>query len=414
MTCHPRNSLNLYQLTDRPYALLCVVCFAEVISMLSFAAWPLFLVKLQPLWGLSNFSVGWVSGAYFIGYVFATPVLVGLTDRYDAKYIYIFSTLIAAVGAFGFALTAQGFWSAGFCWGLVGAGLAGTYMPGLQILNARLDDDHRLRLLPYYTSAFGIGTGLSFFVMGWLYSYADWTSAFIYAGLGSLSTGLLVSAVIRPQPLKNESDAPRRHPLDFRPAFRNAAAMRYILSYGAHNFELFAFRGWLFAYLIFAAGYYGVQLSAEWLSGLISVMAFIGMVASVYGAKLCLSHGRAKMISRFGLASFIMAVLFSLSGHISFAFVLLCAAAYNITIMLDSASLTAGTVSKASPQDRGATLAVHTMIGFCGSAAGAPATGLVLDLSGGQTTLMAWSAALVCMGLGSALVWMILRHNKFS
>ena len=252
MTRHPRSFFTLYHLTDRPYALLCVVCFAEVISMLSFAAWPLFLVKLQPLWGLSNFSVGWVSGAYFIGYVFATPVLVGLTDRYDAKYIYIFSTLIAAVGAFGFALTAQGFWSAAFCWGLVGAGLAGTYMPGLQILNARLDDDHRLRLLPYYTSAFGIGTGLSFFVMGWLYSYADWTSAFIYAGFGSLSTGLLVSAVIRPQPVKNESDVLRRHPLDFRPAFRNAAAMRYILSYGAHNFELFAFRGWLFAYLVFA------------------------------------------------------------------------------------------------------------------------------------------------------------------
>ena len=414
MTCHPRFFSTFYHLTDRPYVLLSVVCFAEVISMLSFAAWPLFLVKLQPLWDLSNFSVGWISGAYFIGYVCATPVLVGLTDRYDAKYIYIFSTLIAAAGAFGFALTAQGFWSAAFCWGIVGAGLAGTYMPGLQILNARLDDDQRLRLLPYYTSAFGIGTGLSFFIMGWLYSYADWTSAFIYAGAGSLLTGLLISAVIRPQPAKRESDAPRRHPLDFRPAFKNAAAMRYILSYGAHNFELFAFRGWLFAYLIFAAAYYGVQLSAEWLSGLISAMALIGMVSSVYGARISLSHGRARMISRFGLASFVMAALFSLSGHVNFAFVLLCAAAYNITIMLDSASLTAGTVSKASAQDRGATLAVHTMIGFCGSAAGAPATGLVLDLSGGQTSLMAWSTTLVCMGLGSALVWVMLHRNKVS
>ena len=382
--------------------------------MLSFAAWPLFLVKLQHLWGLSNFSVGWVSGAYFMGYVLATPVLVGLTDRYDAKYIYIFSTLIATVGAFGFALTAQGFWSAAFCWGLVGAGLAGTYMPGLQILNARLEDEYRLRLLPYYTSAFGVGTGLSFFIMGWLYSYADWQSAFIYAGVGSLLTGLLVSVLIRPQPVTSENDALHRHPFDFRPAFRNSAAMRYILSYGSHNFELFAFRGWLFAYFIFAAGYYEVQLSAEWLSGLISIMAFVGMVASVYGAKLCLSYGRAKVISRFGLASFIMAILFSLSGHVSFAFVLLCAAAYNITIMLDSASLTAGTVSKANVKDRGATLAVHTMIGFCGSAAGAPATGLVLDLSGGQTSLIAWSATLICMGLGSALVWLILRRNKLS
>ena len=85
MTRNPHFFQTLYHLTDRPYALLSVVCFAEVISMLSFAAWPLFLVKIQPLWDLSNFSVGWISGSYFIGYVLATPVLVGLTDRYDAK-----------------------------------------------------------------------------------------------------------------------------------------------------------------------------------------------------------------------------------------------------------------------------------------------------------------------------------------
>lgn len=382
--------------------------------MLSFAAWPLFLVKLQPLWGLSNFSVGWVSGAYFIGYVCATPFLVGLTDRFDSKHIYIISTGITAAGAFGFALFAGEFWSAAICWSLVGAGLAGTYMPGLQILNARLDDNQRLRLLPYYTSAFGVGTGLSFFVMGWLYSYTDWQSAFIYASIGSLLSGVVIGALIRPQPVTTILSSNRRHPLDFRPAFRNIAAMRYVLSYGAHNFELFAFRGWLFAYLIFAAGYYGVQLSTEWLSGLISMMAFIGMIASVYGAKISLSHGRAKMISRYGLASLVMAVLFSLSGNVSFTFVLLCAAFYNITIMLDSASLTAGTVSKAQPHDRGATLAVHSMIGFCGSAAGAPATGLVLDLFGGQTSQTAWSATFICMGLGSALVWLILRRNMRS
>jgi len=99
-------------------------------------------------------------------------------------------------------------------------------------------------------------------------------------------------------------------------------------------------------------------------------------------------------------------------AFVHFAFVLLCAATYNITIMLDSASLTAGTVSKATAQDRGATLAVHTMIGFCGSAVGAPITGLMLDLSGGQTSLLAWSATLVCMGLGSALVWLILLRNN--
>lgn len=405
-------SHRFYRLTEKPYALLAVVCLAETVSMLSFAAWPLFLVKLQPLWGLSSFSTGWISGSYFIGYVCATPVLVGLTDRFDAKNIYLFSSVVAAAGALCFALLADGFWSAALSWGLVGAGLAGTYMPGLQILNARLNDTDRLRLLPYYTSAFGVGTGLSFFVMGWLFSHADWQTAFFCATVGSLLAAVLIGCLIRPVPVIRDKDGPQRHPLDFRPAIKNAAAMKYILSYGAHNFELFAFRGWLFAFLVFAAGYHQVHLSAAWLSGLISVMALIGMAASVYGAKLCLAHGRAKLISRFGLISFFMAVLFSLSGYVNFSFVLFCAALYNITIMLDSASLTAGTVSEARTEDRGATLAVHSMIGFCGGALGAPATGLVLDMSGGQTNLSAWAATLAAMGIGSALVWFILRRQK--
>ena len=407
----PLFPVQLYWLTDKPYALLVAVCLAETVSMLSFAAWPLFLVKLQPVWGLSSFSTGWVSGAYFIGYVCATPVLVGLTDRFDAKNIYLFSSLIAAAGALCFALLADGFWSAALSWGLVGAGLAGTYMPGLQILNARLNDDNRIRLLPYYTSAFGVGTGLSFFVMGWLYSHADWQTAFFCASAGSLLAAVIIGLLIRPEPVIRDMNRPQRHPLDFRPALKNAAAMRYILSYGAHNFELFAFRGWLFAFLIFAAAHHQAHLSSAWLSGLISVMALIGMAASVYGAKLCLAHGRAKLIARFGLASFAVAVLFGLSGYVSFTFVLFCAALYNITIMLDSASLTAGTVSEARPEDRGATLAVHSMIGFCGGALGAPATGLVLDMAGGQTELMGWSATLAAMGTGSAVVWLILRRR---
>ena len=162
-----------YFLTAHPVALLAIVCLAEVLSMVSFAAWPLFLVDLQPLWGLSNFATGWVSGAYFIGYVLATPVLVGLTDRIDAKYIYIFASFLAIIGALCFALFASDFWSAALSWALVGAGLAGTYMPGLQILNARLEAESRIKLLPYYTSAFGVGTGLSFFLMGWVYTYTS-------------------------------------------------------------------------------------------------------------------------------------------------------------------------------------------------------------------------------------------------
>ena len=80
--------------------------------------------------------------------------------------------------------------------------------------------------------------------------------------------------------------------------------------------------------------------------------------------------------------------------------------------MLDSASLTAGTVSRANEHDRGALLAVHTIIGFGGAALGAPAIGFVLDKAGGETDLHGWAIALMTTGLGSALVWLILRRRQ--
>ena len=400
-----------YFLTAHPVALLAIVCLAEVLSMVSFAAWPLFLVDLQPLWGLSNFSTGWVSGAYFIGYVLATPVLVGLTDRIDAKYIYIFASFLAIIGALCFALFASDFWSAALSWALVGAGLAGTYMPGLQILNARLEAESRIKLLPYYTSAFGVGTGLSFFLMGWIYTYTSWQNAFLLAAIFSLIAAFLITLTIRPAPPAQAENSARRHPLDFRPAFKNKAALGYIFAYGAHNFELFAYRGWLFAYLIFAAGTYQISINAASLSTLISIFAIIGMSASIIGASFCLRYPRARTISRFGALSALTAILFGLSGFIDFYLILALALLFNITIMLDSASLTAGTVSAASEHDRGALLAVHTIIGFGGAALGAPTIGFVLDIAGGETDITAWSIALMTIGLGSALVWLILRRR---
>ena len=54
--------------------------------MLSFAAWPLFLVKLQPLWGLSNFSTGWVGGpislAMSVQHLFWSALQTGLMPKY--------------------------------------------------------------------------------------------------------------------------------------------------------------------------------------------------------------------------------------------------------------------------------------------------------------------------------------------
>ncbi len=384
--------------------------------MASFAIWPVFLVTLGGEWDLSNVEIGWISGAYFIGYVAATPVLVGLTDSIDAKRIFIGGSLATAIGSAGFALFADGFWSAALTWSIVGAGLAGTYMPGLQILNARLSDERRIRAVPFYTSCFSLGTGVSFLLNGTLLAYVDHQiAAWVGAG-GAFAAAMAVLFLVQSRPPAPRCAAETRHPLDLRPAIRNKVAFSYILAYGAHTYELFAFRGWKFALFALICTRHGLSLGLA--TGLVTVLALAGTAASILGARLCLGNGRHRIITFVGIASAMVALVSALVLDAPVWIALGCLFVYNVCIMLDSGALTAGVVSVAGERDRGALLAVHSMVGFAGGSLGAPAVGLMLDLGGGGDRLDAWTGALLVMGLGSALValiqWRAWRRHGFA
>ena len=386
--------------------LIFCACVSTVLALTSFAIWPVFLVVLAPEWGLSNTETGWISGAYFVGYVLATPVLVGLTDSIDAKRVFIGGSLTTAVGSAGFALFANDFWTAALFWGVVGAGLAGTYMPGLQVLNARLDGKQRLRAVPFYTSCFGIGTGGSFFLNGLLLIHFDYRAAAWLGAVGAFGAAILVLLLVAAKPVTQTESSKERHPLDLRPAFRNRLALGYIFAYGAHTFELFAYRGWSFAMFVFLGAKAQPALSLSWITTLVSLLTLTGMAASIIGARFCEHFGRHRVITLVGVLSVLMAVASALllEGPVWLALGILWI--YNICIMLDSGALTAGTVTAAAEDERGALLAVHSMIGFTGGALGGPAVGIMLDM-GRDSPTDGWFLAILVMGLGSAIVAII-------
>jgi MFS family permease len=396
---------------DHPKQLLVLVSFAGILALLSFALWPVFLLNLGQEWGLSNADIGLVSGAYFVGYLLATPVLVGLTDRVDARLVFLGGCAFGGLGCLGFGLLADGFWSASITWALVGAGLAGTYMPGLQILNARLDDAARVRSVPWYTACFGIGTGASFALMGTVLAFADWqVAAYLGAG-GSVLAALLVLFQVRAcPPARLPASQKKRHPLDLRPAFRKPVALGYIFAYGTHTYELFAFRTWSFALLVFLAGRTDGGFGIGAVTTIVSLITVTGMLASLLGARICLAYGRHRVIALIGATTALVSLLvaFSLTGPVWL--VVLGLWIYNGFIMLDSGALTTGTVEAGDQHDRGALLAVHSMIGFGGGALGGPVVGYVLDQAGGADMIGAWFYALLAMGAGSAIVFSIQRH----
>jgi MFS family permease len=88
---------------------------------------------------------------------------------------------------------------------------------------------------------------------------------------------------------------------------------------------------------------------------------------------------------------------------------------YGLAISLDSSSLTAGTAGSADPARRGATLAVHSMLGYSGGFLGPLIVGWVLDLAGG--TQNAWGYAyfaVACLSVVSLIAFWTLRPQELA
>ncbi len=380
--------------------------------MLGISTFAVLLPALQAEWGLDNSQAGWINGIYYAGYLFAVPVLVSLTDRVDARRIYLPSLVLAGLSLVGFAALAEGFWTALVFRALSGAALAGTYMPGLKALADRIEGPAQPRAVAFYTSSFGIGVSLSFFVSGEIAAALSWRWAFGLTAIGVPVAMALAAWALTARPA-DVPPAPQSHLLDFRAVFRNRAAMAYILAYTAHNWELFGFRGWLVAYLVFCQTLQPEY--AGWNITLIAtIVALLAVPSSIIGGELAMRFGRRRVVTTVMTVSALLAAIYGFSGWLPFPLVAGLAMFYGLFVTADSAAITTGAVQAAPRGGRGAVMAVHSMVGFIGAFIGPLAFGVVLDVAGADH-LFGWGLAFAAMGLGVAMgpvALAILRHAR--
>ena len=94
-----------------PPALLVInICVAEVLTMVGTWTFPALLPTFINDWNLNNTEAGWLAGIFLGGYAVSVPLLVSLTDRFDARLVYMGGSALAALSLVGFALFADGFW----------------------------------------------------------------------------------------------------------------------------------------------------------------------------------------------------------------------------------------------------------------------------------------------------------------
>lgn len=384
----------------RGWGLVALLCATQVLSMLNNATFPALIPVFQPLWDLSGTQAGWVSGIYYAGYAAAVPLLVTVTDRLDARAIYLLCCLLGGCAALGFAFLAEGIWTAMLFRVLGGISLAGTYMVGLKLLSDRLDARRRARAVAIYTAFFGIGASLSVFVAGEVEALAGWRAAYAAASLGSFAAFALVLSFVRALPRRSLARSGAAL-FDFRPVLRNRTALAYNLGYAAHIWELFGFRTWLVAFLVFVFAQQPDLAAGPWTpTQVATVLLLLGMPASILGNELAGLFGRRRTVACFMIGSGGIALVL---GFLAAAPLWLLGGVlvlYGLLIMADSGALTAGAVIAAAPERRGATMALHSLLGFGTGVVSPLAFGVVLDLGGGVEAGPAWGLGFLLLGLG--------------
>ena len=374
------------------------MCVGQLGSLLPHVVVPALLAAfLIPEWHLTGAQAGLLSGSGAAGYMLAVPFLATLTDRIDARKILIAGSALSSFGTVLFGLFATGLWSGALFNAIAGIGFAGAYMPGLKALTDRLAPGDSSRAVTFYTSSFSLGVGLSFLVAQLVAEQLGWRAAFLITAIGPIVM-LSVSALLKPV----EPKPTKGRLLNFSPVVRNTSAMGFVLGYGAHCFELYGIRTWIVAFWTFVIARHG---QSSVLTPLIVsfVFSILAMPASILGNELALKLGRHRAISSVMFASALVAFLIAALSDQSPWVLLPLLLVYAVTVPADSGALTSGMTMAADPENRGATMAMHSTVGFSLSALGAWAVGVALDAGGGPANATAWTAAFAVLAFGILL-----------
>jgi MFS family permease len=148
----------------------------------------------------------------------------------------------------------------------------------------------------------------------------------------------------------------------------------------------------------------------------LTALGLIGTAASVFGNEMAIRLGRRKLVSLAMAGSIVVAGTLGYLGTLSYTVAVVLLLIYGFVVWLDSSSLTAGAAGTADPARRGATLAVHSSLGYAGGFVGPVMIGYILDSFGGMSRT-SWSVAFLMIAvlmLMALVAFVVLRPRELA
>lgn len=360
---------------------LAALCLAELGTMLVWSNFAAVLPLLQNEWRLSNTEAGLIFAAYQVGYILAVAILSTLTDWVEPRRIYLAGALWAGLAGLAFPLWAQGATSALILRTLGGVGLAGTYMPGMRLVAERFDASRRGFGMGCYIATFTVGTSVSLLVTAWATGRWEWRVAFALTAMGPLLAAAIAAATLGAGSVaRGARPAPGA---GLAPVLGNRPALRLIVAYGAHTWELMGMRGWIVPFFAASLTAGGMELApATHKAGLAGAAVLaIGALPHPVAGFLSDRWGRRPFISAIMLVSGACSLALGWALGWSFRALVSLALFYGIMVTAESAILSTSIAESAEPAYLGRTMALQSSVGFSTGALAPAVFGAVLDLA---------------------------------
>jgi predicted MFS family arabinose efflux permease len=389
-------------------ACVVAICAAEILGLAGYSIVPALLPQIMESWSLTTTEAGWLAGSLFAGYLLGVVPLVTLTDRVSARTIYLAASALNVMSALGVALSA-GLFPALVFRTLGGISLAGMYMPGLRALTEGSDGRRRSRIAGLYTSAFTIGTALSFLIgragVDW-----SWRTAFVVSAAAGAAS-LAIAWVALPHP-GSSATTRRVATFPFRAALRNRDAVILMIAYAATIWGAVGLRQWIVLFLSFCAG---DPTQSDWsMLAVASLISLLGVPAGLLGVELAIRCGLRLAATLIFVAAAVVTGLFGFAAMLPFGIAAVAALAASFIAQGTFSNLTSGLLAVAVPRYAGVTMALYSCIGFGGGFLGNVLFGATLDQFGGATELNAWIISFATCGLaflfGAGATAFLSRH----
>lgn len=208
---------------------------------------------------LSSFQAGYVIMVLFTGW---------LADKVGRKKIVAWATLFTGIFSTLFALMANGFTSILILRLLTGLAAGAIYAPGMALLVNWFPPNERGKAVGAYTGAISIAYAGGYFIAAPLAAAFNWRIGILATSIPAFAAAAIVFIFVNEKPIQHqEHSIPLREvqastdkTLANLPSFKKRRLGRVlaIMGYMGHQWELYAFWGWIGPFLMasaYASGY---------------------------------------------------------------------------------------------------------------------------------------------------------------